>query len=898
MKKFIYIFLIICISMIILLNTQCYATSDIIVMLDPGHGGSTGIDAESGAVSGGMIEKNLNWKIALKVKEIFDRTPGITGILTRNGDEGVSIKNRGEKARDNNADLLVSFHINSSPYVGASGAEVYITANTNQKRFHEYSKVLGNAILNNLKSVGVRSNRYSPIIKFSTDGEAYSDGFLSDWYGIIRNPMYYGIPGMIIEHAYINNPYDRQHYLNDNMLNKMAEADAKAIIANKELFRIDKSANSMGNANLKLQIATNSKGQPYLYGEVLVNDWVNNMRMNPGRVPNIRLKSTDGTVSYNCWSIVSRDNIYYFDTLLNPIDKTKEYYIEIESNEKNLIPVNYKQNMELTNKTLGTIGKDKIVVKNNKISFEYSEYVGDLANEIKELSVAQENGKNYIRGKAIVTEWINGTKWSEPKGIPIFRLKSTDNKVIVSGNVKQLQGNSYEFMLPIDSIDISKIYEIEIESASKYNVSKYRKVISNYSKNGKIGSINKKDIKINNNKITILESNYYGDLGTQINILELAKNEKGKTYIKGEINITEWIGTTWNIPSGLPTVTIKSTDGEDKFECWVRRVGSNNYYFDTYIEGIDINKKYNIEVSLTNPHNISKYKTGNAYYGKNKFLGKYYNENVEFVKEQILFGKQTYIGDVATQIDNIKLSSNMIEGTMYITEWLNGVTWSVPTHTPIIRLKATDGIEVKQCVVNKVSGNKYKYSVDIKSLDMEKQYILEVESANSLNKSNYKKVSAYWGKNITLGIYENMKVVYQNEKIQFKSNKYRGDIASQINDISVKNNTLIGSIYITEWIDGKTWSVPSTIPNMSLKMIDGEWVKKAKITKKSSNLYEFSIDINEIDVDKKYNLEVASSNSNNISEYKVANVSSNYDRVIGAYKNSKMRIYRTEIFFK
>ena len=74
-KKIKYIFIIL-IFIILMTFNQVNASDDIIVMLDPGHGGT-----ESGAVYGGVVEKTVNWKIAKRVKEIFDKTPGITGIL-------------------------------------------------------------------------------------------------------------------------------------------------------------------------------------------------------------------------------------------------------------------------------------------------------------------------------------------------------------------------------------------------------------------------------------------------------------------------------------------------------------------------------------------------------------------------------------------------------------------------------------------------------------------------------------------------------------------------------------------------------------------------------------------------------------------------------------------------
>ena len=234
-----YILILFIIFIGIIFSSNIYAADDIIVVLDPGHGGY-----DVGAVTDGIQEKDVNWKIATRVKEILDAEPGITGILSRNENECPDLAERAQIAKNTGADLLVSFHINSSESAKASGSEVYITGNTNSKRFYQASNILGQSVLKNLASIGIPSHIYRPIIKYTEENRYYSDGFLADWYGIIREPMYFGIPGMIIEHCYISNPFDRVNYLNDAKINQMAEADAKAIIANKELFRIERENNS------------------------------------------------------------------------------------------------------------------------------------------------------------------------------------------------------------------------------------------------------------------------------------------------------------------------------------------------------------------------------------------------------------------------------------------------------------------------------------------------------------------------------------------------------------------------------------------------------------------------------------------------------------------------------
>lgn len=233
MKKKLLLIGIILLFVSILCAVQSYASDDIIVVLDPGHGGY-----DSGAVAGGIQEKDVNWKIANRVKEILDQAPGITGILTRGENECPSLEERALVAKRNHANLVVSFHINSSnSNFGVRGAETYVTGNMNSPRFYQASSKLASSVLANLRSMGIPSYSISPKIRYTEENRYYSDGALCDYYGIIRNPMYYGIPSVLIEHCFINNVADRESFLrNDAQIYQMAEQDARAIIENKDLF--------------------------------------------------------------------------------------------------------------------------------------------------------------------------------------------------------------------------------------------------------------------------------------------------------------------------------------------------------------------------------------------------------------------------------------------------------------------------------------------------------------------------------------------------------------------------------------------------------------------------------------------------------------------------------------
>ena len=76
------------------------------VVIDAGHGGSDG-----GTASGGVIEKDINLAVALKLKAILEDN-NIEVVLTRSSDENVSLAQRTSVANDSNADFFISLHCN------------------------------------------------------------------------------------------------------------------------------------------------------------------------------------------------------------------------------------------------------------------------------------------------------------------------------------------------------------------------------------------------------------------------------------------------------------------------------------------------------------------------------------------------------------------------------------------------------------------------------------------------------------------------------------------------------------------------------------------------------------------------------------------------------------------
>ena len=771
-----YILILFIIFVGVIFSSNIYAADDIIVILDPGHGGY-----DVGAVAGGIQEKDVNWKIATRVKEILDAEPEITGILSRSENECPELAERAQVAKNNGADLLVSFHINSSTNSRVSGSEVYITANTNSTRFYQASNTLGQAVLTNLASIGVPSHIYKPIIKPTEEGRYYSDGFLADWYGIIREPMYYGIPGMIIEHCYISNPYDRANYLNDAKINQMAEADAKAIIANKELFRINREDNSTNSEITKLEV---SSTKTHLTGEAIIVDWINGMQTVPSGLPNIKLVSTDGKSTVNCFVSQVWGNTYYFDTWLNEIDSSKQYKVEISTADKVNVPVHYTVTPNLG--ASRGIGEDKTYyysVKDNAINKEIKEYVGDINSQIVSLNTLKiSDSSYYLQGKIIVVEWIEGES-NVPRENPVMKLKSTDGTVNKKCFVKQESGNTYYFDLSIKNIDMAKEYILEISSENKNNLSENKVQQVDLRKFPEsIGKCqNDKVLKNKDNKLFFEDYTYVGNLNSELKQFNVGIGANNATYVSGEIVVVEWVDGKSTVPEVAPKMRFKSTDGTINMEVFVTATGTNTYYFDRYIEGIDTSKEYYFEVESGDSRNVSEYNKVNVYYSGTKFnntvAGKYHDKRIRLSGRKITFEEDTYVGNLNTELKQFNVgigagNASYVSGEIVVVEWIDGKS-TVPEVSPKMRFKSTDGTIDMEVFVTATGTNTYYFDRYIEGIDTSKQYYFEVESGDSRNVSEYNKVNVYFSgtkfNNTVAGKYHNYDIRLLGQEIIFEN---------------------------------------------------------------------------------------------------------------------------------
>ncbi|MCX5720986.1 MAG: N-acetylmuramoyl-L-alanine amidase [Nitrospirae bacterium] len=91
------------------------------VVIDPGHGGK-----DPGALGQrGTEEKDITLKVALKLRDLLSKQPGIRVLMTRERDEFIELENRAKFANAQDADLFVSIHVNSHTKRSVKGIEIY-----------------------------------------------------------------------------------------------------------------------------------------------------------------------------------------------------------------------------------------------------------------------------------------------------------------------------------------------------------------------------------------------------------------------------------------------------------------------------------------------------------------------------------------------------------------------------------------------------------------------------------------------------------------------------------------------------------------------------------------------------------------------------------------------------
>lgn len=202
------------------------------IFLDPGHDAT-----HAGARANGLYEETLNLKVAQYCRDYLLAT--YTNVEVKLCRETASCPYPGsDSAADNRArvadaaswgaDAYVSIHFNSAA-ASATGAMVYYPNTSYNADVSSKGSVLATKILEQLVKLGLPNKGIH--IRNSESGDRYDDGSLMDYYAVIRAAKNAGIPGIIVEHAFLTNASDAAFLKSEDNIKKIGVADALGIAA-------------------------------------------------------------------------------------------------------------------------------------------------------------------------------------------------------------------------------------------------------------------------------------------------------------------------------------------------------------------------------------------------------------------------------------------------------------------------------------------------------------------------------------------------------------------------------------------------------------------------------------------------------------------------------------------
>ena len=197
-------------------SVQSKGISGKVIVLDPGHASvQPGGGLDPGAIGKrlGLLEKDVNLSIALKVKKLLE-DKGARVVMTHTGSTRLTLAQRAGVANSLNADIFVSIHANSSPG-GYSGHSTYYYAPL-------WNSVLGAQRLERQKLATLVQRE---LVK---SGGRRNIGILEENFAVLRETR---VPSILVETAYLSDKEEEILLSQDWYRQKLAEGIANGIIA-------------------------------------------------------------------------------------------------------------------------------------------------------------------------------------------------------------------------------------------------------------------------------------------------------------------------------------------------------------------------------------------------------------------------------------------------------------------------------------------------------------------------------------------------------------------------------------------------------------------------------------------------------------------------------------------
>lgn len=189
------------------------------IVLDPGHGGK-----DNGTAPGGIKEKDINLKIALRLGKLL-REMGYTVYFTRRDDRFLSLDQRTRYANRKNADLFLSLHANYVANSSVQGIETYILTPTGTPSTYSYGR-------KHERDLGNRYDKYNSRLAFEiqqnvVDVTSATDrGIKHADFAVLKDVS---CPAALIETGFLSNSEEKRKLRSNRYQSKIATGIGRGI---------------------------------------------------------------------------------------------------------------------------------------------------------------------------------------------------------------------------------------------------------------------------------------------------------------------------------------------------------------------------------------------------------------------------------------------------------------------------------------------------------------------------------------------------------------------------------------------------------------------------------------------------------------------------------------------
>ena len=222
------------------------ALRDVIVAIDAGHGGK-----DPGATGkNGTHEKTVTLQIAKKLEKKINQQKGMKAVLVRKNDRFMRLRDRIRKAREHDADMMISLHADSFPDPRARGSSIYAlsvdgatseTAKLLAEKENAADLLFGDVdlavedemvkeVLFDLSLTGTIQSSLDIgdeiLQQIKSVNRVHKKQVQQAGFAVLKAP---NIPSVLIETAFISNPREEKNLKSSAHQNKVANAISKGV---------------------------------------------------------------------------------------------------------------------------------------------------------------------------------------------------------------------------------------------------------------------------------------------------------------------------------------------------------------------------------------------------------------------------------------------------------------------------------------------------------------------------------------------------------------------------------------------------------------------------------------------------------------------------------------------